>query len=428
MQKEAFEFFEEILDTTRPLLVGLSGGPDSTCLLHLLLLWGKVKIHIVHVDHAWRAESAHECAILQQKAITLGLPFHHTRLSGKSSEAESRESRYQFFKKVAKEVDAQGIMLGHHADDLSETLFKRVLEGASLWSLAGMHKVRVVDGLTLFRPLLGHTKDEVLDWLGSKEYFIDPTNLESHNLRGKCRTAIFPYLSNHFGKEFESSLAKVAAESEELYNYLMRRCEPYLAQKVVGPWGVLLEKLPEERLEQKFILRLLSSKSLSRTQLDTICTLLKQNAANKQVANIFVDRGRLFFTQETLPDVEGSLEIREGTFTFGAWQVTVKKSDGILPAKNHFRDAWRGEIVTCIPEGRYLLTRGQKSHRRQGKSYGDFLTDRKIPHFLAAKVPVVVSENEIIEEFFSETKPPCKERNFLVQCSLINSWIAKNLD
>lgn len=69
MQKEVFDFFDHHIDTKRPVLLGLSGGPDSTCLLHLYLLWNKARdkppLHLVHVNHGWRCESIDELQTLR---------------------------------------------------------------------------------------------------------------------------------------------------------------------------------------------------------------------------------------------------------------------------------------------------------------------------------------------------------------------------
>ncbi len=427
MQKEAFAFFENTINRDLPLLVALSGGPDSMALLHLLLKWGKVKIHIAHVDHGWRLESAQECEALKEMAARMSLPFHAKRLAKKYSEEESRQERYRFFKEVANLIGASGVVLGHHRDDLSETVFKRVLEGASLWSLSGMHKVRRIDGLTLYRPLLASTKKEVVDWLEKQgiAFFIDPTNLSGTNLRATCRNLLFPSLKDHFNKEFEGSLARVGEDSEDLYHYLVTQVKPYIENQVVGPWGVFLEKLPKERVELKFILRQLSNKVLSRSELDTIVKLVEQKSANKVVSNIYIDRERLFFAIPSIADLEGSLVLKEGVYAYGPWQISVERTSAAYPIKNHFRDAWRGELATIIPEGEYRITKGLKKMKRVNKDYGDYLNQQKIPHFLASKVPVIVRENEIIEDFLSERKPPCNERNFMVHCTMM---MAKNLD
>ncbi len=426
MLKDAFDFFEKNINQKLPILVGLSGGPDSTCLLHLLLLWNKVAIHLVHVDHGWREESHREAELIEKKAKHLNLPLHTTRLNPSiykgNVEEQSRHDRYSFFSKVAKECNAQAILLGHHAGDLSETVFKRVLEGASLTSLAGIHKIRFIDGLCVMRPLLTYRKNEIIYWLeGQKiEYFQDPTNLEARFLRGRLRTEIFPYLREAFGKEFEQSLAAVGEEAEELYYYLAAKCAPHLEKGVVGPWGVYYEKLPEALVEMRYCIRN-QSVMLSRQQIKLAEILLKNCDANKKLesasGSLFIDRGRAFFVDESIIDVKGSRKLDEGCFSFGNWSVDVARLDQPLKPKNSFIDVWKGEITTYLPiEGYTLCLASPKMTRylndKRTKEYGRFLNEKKIPRFLVSKVPVLCKKSLIIEDFLTGepsllTKGPC---------------------
>ncbi len=416
MQKEVFDFFEKNIDTGRPIMLGLSGGPDSTCLLELLLLWNKADVHLVHVDHGWRAESADECTMLQKKANELKLPFHHIKLDPSTIsgnlEAESRDRRLAFFREIAHKIGAQGILLGHHADDQSETVFKRVLEGASLHAL-GIHAIRRMYGLLFLRPLLSFTKKEIITWLDSRtcSYFTDPTNLENKYLRAKFRTHIFPYLRTAFGKEFEKSLVAIGNEAQELSSYLDAACTPYLEKVQIGPWGAFFEHLPKAGVELRHILRS-QSLALSRQQLQLAERLLQQGAANKELATangtLFIDRGRAFFVPKPIPDVIGSFCLKEGSFQFGDWQIVIKTGNQQETSKNCFKDAWKGEVSTYLPAGEYILRQPESKMRRlfsdgRDKEYGHFLNDKKIPHFLMSKVPVMCKNEMIVEDFLTGT-------------------------
>src|SRR6185295_17447811 len=108
LEKRVAFFVEKHVDRTKPMLLGLSGGPDSICLLHLLLEL-KLDLHIVHVDHAWRPESCDEALQLEALAATLNLPFHTTRLDPSTFtgnlEDQSRSARLQFFSQIQKKVN-----------------------------------------------------------------------------------------------------------------------------------------------------------------------------------------------------------------------------------------------------------------------------------------------------------------------------------
>lgn len=415
MLKNVFDFFEKNIINDRPLLIGLSGGPDSTCLLHLLLQWNKAPIHIVHIDHGWRSESKFELESLRATAQQLQLPFHSVRLDPSAykanKEAESRAERYAFFCKVAKEVDAQGIVLGHQKDDQSETVFKRIFEGASIQALSGIEPVRKIDGLLVMRPLLTLSKKEITTWLDREgiSYFADPTNLQNKYLRGALRTEIFPYLRKNFGKEFEQSLCSIGEEARELKAYLDTQVAPYREKALQGPWGLYFAELPRASCLLKALIRSLPS-TLSRQQLRLAVTLLNDGVANKQLTtkegSLFIDRGRAFFTCGEIQDIAGSLPIKEGSYSFGRWQITVTPTTKQEVAKNTLIDAWKGNMSTYLPMGEYALSASSPQMRRKSKEYRNYLTENKIPHFIVSKVPVVCKGNEIVEDFLTGAATP----------------------
>ncbi len=417
-----FAFFEKYIDKSKPVLVGLSGGPDSTYLLHMLMKWNKVEIHIVHVDHGWRDESQRECELLKQNAK--GLAFHDTRLDPSrytgNKEAKSRQERYQFFKEVADKVGASAILLGHHADDVTETVFKRMLEGASLIRLAGLVPVRTIDGLLIMRPLLGVTKAEITAWLDKEgiSYFIDSTNEDTRYLRSNLRQNIFPYIRTHFGKAFTSSLYAIGQESIELKAFLDEQVKEYYEAAITGPWGVFCEKLPDSHYLRKHLFRTICDKlqiTLSRTQLELAVHLVAQ--ANKQVhsgsGTIYLDRSRAFF----MPKREF------------LWEMTITEVEKPAKVYNHFSDAWQGSLCTYLPIQDYTLIQSEPKMRHiVNKEYGAYLTEKKIPHFLAAKVPILSKDGTIVEDFLTGTIPkvstgPCYRirLNLEPKCSLKRS-------
>lgn len=432
MLKNVFDFFEKNIRVNRPLLLGLSGGPDSTCLLHLLLLWNKAPIHIVHVDHGWRTESQAELESLKALAGQLQLPFHATRLDPSNykanKEAESRRERYAFFFKVAKEVDAQGIVLGHQQDDQSETVFKRLLEGASLQALSGIQPIRDIEGLCVLRPLLSLSKKEITQWLDKQgvSYFLDPTNLQTKYLRGVLRTEIFPFLRKKFGKEFEQSLCSIGEEAQELKAYLDMQVAPYREKALHGPWGLYFADLPQSTCLLKALIRS-SLATLSRQQLQLAVKLLIEKTANKQLmtkeGSLFIDRGRAFFCDTHIQDIEGNIAIKEGSCSFGNWEITATITSKCEEPKNTLINAWQGNLSTYLPVGEYSLSAGSPKMRRKGKEYKNYLTEMKIPHFIVSKVPVLCVGNEIVEDFLTGANIHKKSESYLyVTLKFRDSW------
>lgn len=180
------------------------------------------KISLAHVDHGWRPTSGQEAETLRKWAENT--PFFLKTLKKEdfqgNLEEDARRKRLQFFHEVVLKTGSKGVLLGHHADDLAETVFKRLLEGTPLYSLEAIKKTTLIDDLLVARPLLDVTKKEILAYLGNTPYFRDETNESDQFLRGRLRNTLFPWLSEAFGKRVEGPLAEMAREASLLSDYL----------------------------------------------------------------------------------------------------------------------------------------------------------------------------------------------------------------
>ncbi|MCH9610483.1 MAG: tRNA(Ile)-lysidine synthase [Chlamydiales bacterium] len=194
-----------------PLLLALSGGPDSMALLHLMRELNH-PFEVAHIDHGWREKSAEEAEKLQ---TLVNEPFHLKRLEKFSQNAEdqARRARLNFFRELCEKRGLEGVLLGHHADDQAETVLKRLFEGARLTKLSGLERERIVEGVLLLRPLLSFRKKELLAYLGEGFYFQEPP---ADDLRSRMRGEILPLLSEKFGKEVAPALCRIAADAQEL--------------------------------------------------------------------------------------------------------------------------------------------------------------------------------------------------------------------
>ena len=148
--------------------------------------------------------------------------------------------------------------MAHHADDQSETVLKRIFEGATLPKLKGLLPKTVMKDVTLYRPLLMVSKQQILAYLQEKSlsFFVDKTNEDSRFLRSRMRSALLPELSNIFGKNIGSSLAKIAEYSHELDCFLEEEIAPYLANICETSEGLTLD-LSEARPSKEFIMKAL---------------------------------------------------------------------------------------------------------------------------------------------------------------------------
>ena len=265
--------FREIfvsLEASAPILVGLSGGADSICLLDLLLPWARdrhIPVIPIHIDHGWRPESGKQAAQLALTVIEkFGLALQIVKIEGLdlslgNLEERSREQRFEIFQKVYQERGAQALFLGHHADDQAETLLKRLFEGAGLLGLQGIHRERFFKGMRILRPLLGWTKNRILDHLSQRDlpYIIDPTNEDSRFLRGKMRSGLFETIEKAFGKQIRAPLSALAEEVSLWEGWVREELMILWKKTVIGPLGAMI---PLEILEVHPALKRLFFKEL----------------------------------------------------------------------------------------------------------------------------------------------------------------------
>src|SRR3990167_2030928 len=163
-------------------LVGVSGGADSVALLHALLALRPhlgLTLHVLHVNHALRAEADSEAAFVESLGRRWGVPVTVERVRviaepGESLEAQARRQRYAAFAKQARALGASRVALGHTADDQAETVLMRLLEGAGPRGLAGIPPVRS----RFIRPLIEESRDEILSYCRGErlEWIEDPSN------------------------------------------------------------------------------------------------------------------------------------------------------------------------------------------------------------------------------------------------------------
>jgi tRNA(Ile)-lysidine synthase len=163
------------LDPRRPVLAGISGGPDSLCLLDVLRAAGYPVI-VAHFNHKLRPEADRESASVSGRARTLGLPFvtdsadvrAYAEANSLSLEEAARTLRYRFLFAAARERGAQAVAVGHTADDQVETVLMHFLRGAGLAGLKGMETLTLLPvfdpQIPLVRPLLTLRRADTEDW------------------------------------------------------------------------------------------------------------------------------------------------------------------------------------------------------------------------------------------------------------------------
>ncbi len=307
------EYFSDKKTTQPHILVGLSGGPDSVFLLHLLkelAISGTITLSAAHLDHGWRETSAHDVLFCKELCAQLGIPFvtEHAKnlalsikLNG-SQEELGRKLRRHFFGTVQKQIGADLIALAHHQQDQQETFFMRLMRGTSLSGLCGMS---TFNG-SYFRPLLHTSKSSIINYLelNNIPYLVDPTNSSDAYLRNRIRHHVLPALQlcdDRFDQKFSSTLRHLHDEHNFLTELALEAfhtifssqtsheqlrgdqsrftsLHPVLKNRVLIHW-LVTEKVPFQPHQRHLheIIKFLSSPSGGSHQLGPTWTVFKKN-------------------------------------------------------------------------------------------------------------------------------------------------------
>jgi len=277
-----------------PILLGLSGGADSSLLLHLLCEYAKTtgaRIIAAHVNHGirteeYRNEADRDEEFCRELCKGLGVELFVNRLdipkmaeeSRRSIEAEARAARYEFFAKVMRENNVRILATAHNASDNVETQIYNLARGCGIDGLCGIPEARplesVEDGIVI-RPILTAKKSEILEYCEKNTipFVTDSTNHEDDYTRNAIRHKVIPVLEEMFPHLTRSSqrLSATASEDSDFILSYARQiaCEcggkisakklsklhPSVAKRVIK---LMFEEISDETLEYVHILSVLS--------------------------------------------------------------------------------------------------------------------------------------------------------------------------
>jgi tRNA(Ile)-lysidine synthase len=208
-------------------IVGYSGGADSTALLHLMTrVQGEcnLRIHAAHLHHGMRPEADDDVRVCAAVCAQLGVPLHVERVDVParaqaeriSLEEAGRNARYAFFDRLAHELNAVAVALAHTRDDQIETILINLLRGTGPRGLCGMPYKRD----RIIRPLLDATRAQTHHYCAAQELptVFDSTNLDPHQLRRRVRMELIPLLRD-LSPAFDRHLLRLAdiLENEEAW-------------------------------------------------------------------------------------------------------------------------------------------------------------------------------------------------------------------
>lgn len=209
--------WQAVLGEAGPIVIAVSGGPDSVALARLMLSMRSSRdVTLAHFDHAWRSDSTADCAFVAELANQLGTRFEAGRAGederGSRAEASARRLRLDFLRRIAERMGARYVLLGHTADDQVETIVHRILRGTGLRGLRGIRSFRVLSpAVTIVRPLLPHSRTELLDYLAGlgQEYRTDVSNQDVRYTRNRIRTRLLPMLAKEYNPRVRDAILRL---------------------------------------------------------------------------------------------------------------------------------------------------------------------------------------------------------------------------
>jgi tRNA(Ile)-lysidine synthase len=248
----------------KPLVVAVSGGPDSVALLHALVTLRLAKapatcsLVIAHLNHQLRGLDSdgderfmHELHEAFRSRGIAGLQLRceradvgtQARQSRDNLESAGRRIRYDWLADVARSVNAPFVATGHTADDQAETVLHHFLRGTGLRGLRGIApRRRLAPGIEVIRPLLRATRAEVLAYLDAQgqAYRQDASNADRKFMRNRIRHELLPYLKQDFNPAIATVLGRLSAQAGQAYQAQQVKVRKLLAEAERPRAGTLL--------------------------------------------------------------------------------------------------------------------------------------------------------------------------------------------
>lgn len=201
-------------------VIGVSAGPDSMALLHMLKKNIKPKIVCAHINHNVRTESQEEEDYLKSYCKKENIIFESMTIASYTKnnfENEAREKRYCFYEKILQKYNSHNLFLAHHGDDLIETIIMKIIRGSNLEGYAGIKTYSYLENYKIIRPLLSLTKDDIIKYNKANKitYYVDKTNTNTKYTRNRYRKYILPFLK----KEDKNAHLKFLKYSNILQEY-----------------------------------------------------------------------------------------------------------------------------------------------------------------------------------------------------------------
>lgn len=309
-----------LIEMNDKIVIGVSGGPDSICLLHVLYgLKEKLGIEIVvaHVNHMLRDVADLETEYVQKFCKKLGIQCYVkkadilkiSKTQKKGTEEVGRQVRYDFFDEVAKKTNSNKIATAHNSNDRAETVILNILRGSGLSGLKGIEPIR---DNKYIRPLINTDRQDIENYCNDNklEPKYDKTNNENIYTRNKVRNTVIPYIKKEFNPNIIKTINRLSSLATEENEYLQaitkQEFENLLIEKTEN---IILDLHKFNSLNLVIKRRLIlytinevlhTTNGIEKVNIDDIIKLCKNNIGNKYLLpikeiKIYVKKGKIYF-------------------------------------------------------------------------------------------------------------------------------------
>ena len=225
--KDAENFLRSKLSKNDVIIIALSGGPDSMCLLNIVLKFKKrLNLTIIgaHVNHNVRKQSNDEKIFIEHYCEEKKIKFETMKIENYTNDNfhnEARLIRYEFFENLIKKYKAKYLMTAHHGDDLIETVLMRLTRGSTFKGYGGFEQFIQRDTYQILRPLISYSKKDIEAYNKEKDipFVTDVSNMSKKYTRNRYRKEMLPFLKNE-DENVHLKFLKFSETINEYNNYI----------------------------------------------------------------------------------------------------------------------------------------------------------------------------------------------------------------
>lgn len=414
-------------------LVAFSGGPDSSCLLHMLANLREelgIELYAAHLNHQIRGVDAHKDALLAyRESIALGVPCFLTtknvpQLANEKKltlEEAARDARYEMLFELKERLGIDKIAVAHNLDDQAETVLMRVMRGTGLYGLKGMAYKRA-DGV--IRPIMDIKRHEIEAYC--KEHNLhtamDKTNNEDEYTRNKIRLLLLPYIEENYAPNIKEILSRMAnglrEDSDyidnaacELYNEISINHEDYAVKFEMEAIEAIPTAILKRLIKQAYLNLTGSNEGLEAIHLEDALKIISNSRSELKVnlpkGIIAEKKGYNFYVTKKPLEIKtlnfeyeiplGSvIEVPELGVKVEA-KIMSKERCKLLPSRANTRAFDLDKI-----DGK-LVIRNRKAGDKikpiglgGTKKLKDIFIDKKIPRDARERIPIIADDTKII--------------------------------